>query len=76
MDLPTEERLKKYLDDGDSKCPFCGCAHCEGGSFDQEANQVWQILRCTECEESWTDIYVLKKVEIWREGELVTSEEI
>ena len=76
MTMPTEERLKKYVVDGDSKCPFCGCVQCEGSSFDQEANQVWQVLTCTECGENWTDIYTLKKVEIWRDGKLVAEGEI
>lgn len=76
MDLPSEERLKKYLEDADTKCPFCGCVQCEGGSFDQEANQVWQKISCTDCDEEWTDVYVLKRVEVWRDGKLVVGEEL
>lgn len=76
MKLPTEKRLKKYLKDVDTKCPFCGSDQTEGSSFDQEANQVWQKISCSDCDQEWVDVYVLKRVEIWGEGEILIEGEI
>ena len=44
-------------------CPACRSGQIEGDSFDYEAAQVWQRIRCLACSASWTDIYRLQGYE-------------
>jgi hypothetical protein len=44
-------------------CPACRSGQIEGDSFDYEAAQVWQRLRCLACGASWTDVYRLQGYE-------------
>jgi len=76
MNLPTKERLEKYLKDADTICPFCESDQTEGDEIDQEANQVWQKIGCNNCGEEWTDVYILKRVEIWKGEEILADGEI
>lgn len=71
MDLPSENEFRKYVENGGGACPFCGSGDIEGDSYDYEAAQVWQVVHCLACGEEWTDVYELRRVEVWRSGELV-----
>ena len=76
MKLPTKEKLKKYIKNLGTNCPVCGSDQIEGGNFDHESGQVWQKMSCNECEGIWTDVYFLKKVEIWGVGEILVVGEL
>ena len=41
-------------------CPVCRSGQIVGESFDAEAAQVWQRLRCLDCEAVWTAVYALQ----------------
>ena len=58
----TAKQKKAYLKDS-SKCPFCGSDNIGGDGVEIGDNQAEQIVTCNDCEHSWRDIYVLKKVE-------------
>lgn len=48
------------LDRADTKwgaCPYCGDDMIEGGSFDMEADQVWQKVSCLRCHSRWYEVY-------------------
>ena len=44
-------------------CPVCRSGQTAGESFDVEAAQVWQRIRCLDCEAMWTDVYALQGYE-------------
>jgi hypothetical protein len=44
-------------------CPVCRSGQTAGESFDTEAAQVWQRVRCLDCEAMWTDVYSLQGYE-------------
>ena len=71
MSLASEKDLKEYVERGGIRCPFCSSDQIEGGSFDYEGAQVWQKISCLSCGEEWTDVYELRRAEIWRGGKLV-----
>ena len=58
--LMAPEAYVKHYGGG---CPACRSGQIEGDSFDSEAAQVWQRLRCLACGASWTDIYRLQGYE-------------
>ena len=41
-------------------CPVCRSGQIVGERFDAEAAQVWQRLRCLDCEAVWTAVYALQ----------------
>ena len=41
-------------------CPACRSGQIVGERFDAEAAQVWQRLRCLDCEAVWTAVYALQ----------------
>ena len=52
-----------YVQHSGGGCPACRSGQMEGDSFDAEAAQVWQRIRCLACGASWTDIYRLQGYE-------------
>ena len=56
-------------------CPVCRSGQVAGESFDAEAAQVWQRLRCLDCEAVWTDIYSLQRYEDLERPAQVPEEE-
>jgi len=44
-------------------CPVCRSGQIAGDSFDTEAAQVWQRVRCLDCEAMWTAVYALQGYE-------------
>ena len=44
-------------------CPVCRSGQIVGERFDAEAAQVWQRLRCLDCEAVWTAVYALQGYE-------------
>ncbi len=55
-ELLTEE---EYVKKQGVACPSCGSYHVEGGSFDYESHIIYQIVDCTDCGSSWTDVFKL-----------------
>ena len=49
-----------YVHAGGGCCPVCRSGQIVGDSFDTDAAQVWQRLRCLDCEAVWTAVYVLQ----------------
>ena len=58
----TPEQIKKYIANGGDSCPVCGSKNIEGGELDTGMGMVYQNIRCTECNEEWTDEYRLVDV--------------
>ena len=52
-----------YVQQSGGGCPACRSGQIAGDSFDAEAAQVWQRLRCLACCASWTDVYRLQGYE-------------
>jgi len=52
-----------YVQHAGGGYPACRSGQIAGNSFDSEAAQVWQRLRCLACGASWTDIYRLQGYE-------------
>lgn len=40
-------------------CPFCDSENISGEEFDAEFDIVSNVVRCSDCEESWVDVYKL-----------------
>jgi hypothetical protein len=49
-----------YVHAGGGCCPVCRSGQIVGESFDTDAAQVWQRLRCQDCEAVWTAVYALQ----------------
>ncbi len=60
----TAAMVQEYLRKGGVGCLFCGSTNIEGGSYDYESPELGQQVRCLECGRSWTDVYVLARVEV------------
>jgi len=43
-------------------CPFCGSLSIVGGFIEIEAGKAYQRTACTDCEQSWQDIYELMDI--------------
>lgn len=57
-------------------CPVCHSGEIAGDSFDAEAAQVWQRLRCLDCEVVWTAVYALQGyADLERPGEMPPEEQ-
>jgi hypothetical protein len=61
--LQTDEKFpmtdEQYLEQGGSKCPFCGSEHIDGARLHSDYNYPWCNVVCEDCEETWTDHYEL-----------------
>ena len=56
-------------------CPVCRSGQIAGDSFDAEAAQVGQRLRCLDCEAMWTAVYALQGYEDLERPAQVPAEE-
>src|SRR5712692_6409027 len=52
-----------YVKTGGGCCPVCRSGQTAGESFDVDAAQVWQRVRCLDCEAMWTAVYSLQGYE-------------
>jgi hypothetical protein len=59
IEKSLRERARSH--DG-TTCPHCGSFHLTGDSFDQEGDEVSQIVSCADCGRHWTDVYRLHSV--------------
>lgn len=59
----SEDQIKKYLKQGGVNCPYCGSSNIEGDSFDVDAGNVYQDIRCLECDKEWCDEYSLTGIQ-------------
>lgn len=51
---------KEYRDHGANCCPYCGSENIEGdGQIEADSSQAWQDVTCSDCEETWQDVYEL-----------------
>jgi hydrogenase maturation factor len=55
----TEVQIKKYVDGGGVRCPFCSGDDIVGQSVQIEAGAAWQDMSCSDCNAVWTDSYKL-----------------
>ena len=62
--MPTlsDKQIADFVSCGGTKCPFCGCGQIEGGSVDIIVENALQEQACTECNETWTAVYTLRKI--------------
>jgi hypothetical protein len=61
--MTTPSRLmssEAYVHAGGGCCPVCRSGQIAGDSFDTEAAQVWQRVRCLDCAAVWTAVYMLQ----------------
>jgi hypothetical protein len=70
--LMTPEAYAQHAGGG---CPACRSGQIVGDSFDYEAAQVWQRLRCLACGASWTDVYRLQGYEDLDRADQLPQEE-
>jgi formate dehydrogenase maturation protein FdhE len=59
----TKEQKKKYMESGGGVCPVCGSQDISGGFVEVQAQEAWQNVSCSDCGESWRDVYKLAFVE-------------
>lgn len=48
-----------YIDEGGTRCPFCGSHNIEGQEVNIDAGTAWQDVHCNDCPEEWQDTYTL-----------------
>ena len=48
-----------YIKGNGLTCPFCSAELIEGGLVQIDAGMAFQKMGCTECEETWQDVYKL-----------------
>lgn len=59
----TAAQRAAYLASGGRVCPFCDAEYSqEGGLVEIDENQAHQDVTCTECDESWTNVYTLSDI--------------
>jgi transposase-like protein len=49
----------QYAAAGGNCCPYCRSTQVEGGSIDVDGPRASQRVWCLDCDEEWTDTYVL-----------------
>mgnify|MGYP001565147231 CR=1 FL=1 len=60
----TPKDIKRYVNKGFSKCPFCKSDDIQGDSIEVDGHSVWQEIECMNCQAEWTDIYTLTNMEV------------
>lgn len=48
-----------YLDEGGTRCPFCGSHDITGDDVNIDAGSAWQDVFCNDCSSEWQDTYTL-----------------
>ena len=48
-----------YIDEGGTRCPFCGSHDITGDEVNIDAGTAWQDVFCNDCSEEWQDTYTL-----------------
>ena len=59
----TDAQRAAYIADRGQHCPYCGDFRTEGDSMDFDGQHAYQDITCTECGESWRDVYTLTCIE-------------
>ena len=57
--MPARIDKNAYIEGKGVTCPFCGSPQIEGGFVEIDAGKALQEIGCTECHESWQDVYEL-----------------
>jgi hypothetical protein len=55
---------QEYVNEGGSKCPFCGDKRLDLGDFYTEGAQAWRKITCTRCQRWWNDTYILEGFDV------------
>ncbi len=55
-------RVRAYLAQAGSACPYCDSPQIEGDSYDHEAGVISQRVDCLECRRYWFDEYTLSGI--------------
>ena len=58
----TAEQKEAYLKDS-GKCPRCKSTDITGDSIEVDGDSAWQNVSCSECNETWTDVYTLSYID-------------
>ena len=66
----SQEHVKKYLDEGGTRCPYCQSYDIIGESWEAGAGEAWHEMRCEACGESWEDQYGLITLATFEDGVL------
>ncbi|VBB44987.1 conserved hypothetical protein [uncultured Desulfatiglans sp.] len=53
---------QSYLKGKGLSCPYCGSLSIQGGFVEIDSGKAYQRMLCTECKQSWQDIYELMDV--------------
>ena len=49
----------QYIQEGGTRCPFCGSHDIAGQEINIDAGAAWQDVCCNECGNEWQDTYTL-----------------
>ena len=63
MSILTAKQKEKYLKKGGNICPFCESESICGEGVDIDGTFATQEVSCSECGESWEDVYKLFGIE-------------
>jgi DNA-directed RNA polymerase subunit RPC12/RpoP len=51
---------QEYVNEGGSKCPFCGDKRLDADTFQFDTAQAWRKITCTRCDRWWDETYILE----------------
>jgi hypothetical protein len=55
--------VKKYIECGCSKCPYCGSEQIHGCGLEAEgASQCSRMVSCGDCGQEWTEVFCVTNV--------------
>jgi len=55
----TDEQRAAYIKNGGLRCPFCSSENIDGIENNFDSGFMSQVVICTNCNESWSDVYKL-----------------
>lgn len=61
----NDSEVRCYINNGCARCPFCGSSNLVGEGVFVDAATATQDVTCIDCEEAWTDVYRLDRVEFY-----------
>lgn len=58
----TKKQKEAYLKNPE-KCPYCGSTVISADPMEVDEKHAWREVECSNCQETWNDVYTLTDVE-------------
>lgn len=63
------DHWKYYQKVSGNRCPLCESSHIIAHPFNADGLSAWRDVECTECEETWREMFSMQNIDILELGE-------